>query len=112
MQSSNDIDSVETFDDIDTLLFLCNRLSNRLLQVNTYVNEIKRIWINKRDLIELNSKISSITAQRVSKCNKVLFNVAEKLAIVELQTESLYNLQSSKPDIGSFPIEKPEGYLK
>ena len=112
MQSLNDLNFVEAFDDIDTLLFLCNRLSNHLLQVNTYVNEIKKIWINKRDSIELNSNISSLTTQRISKCNQVLFNVAEKLAIIELQTESLYNLQSLKTDIGAFPIEKCEGYLK
>ncbi|CAF1114898.1 unnamed protein product [Rotaria sordida] len=108
MNSLNGLNSVELFDDIDHLLFLCDRLSNRLLQVNSYVDEVKQTWINKRRSIELDSNISPLVAQKVSKCNQVLLNVAEKLAIVELQTESLHNLQSSITNIVPTTIEKHE----
>jgi len=90
-----DLNTVELVDDIDNLLFLCDRLTNRLNQVNAYVDEVKQTWINKRRSIEFESNISPILAQKVSKYNKVLLSVAEKLAIVELQTESLHNLQLS-----------------
>jgi hypothetical protein len=105
MNSSIDLNTVELLDDIDNLLFLCDRLSNRLIQVTSYVDEIKQTWINKRRSIELESNISPIVAQKVSKYNKVLLNVAEKLAIVELQTESLHNLQSSVANL----FEKRDG---
>jgi len=95
MSLSNDLNTVELVDDIDNLLFLCDRLTNRLNQVNAYVDEVKQTWINKRRSIEFESNISPILAQKVSKYNKVLLSVAEKLAIVELQTESLHNLQLS-----------------
>lgn len=107
MNSSNSLSSIDLLDDIDHLLFLCDRLSNRLLQVNTYIDEVKQIWINKRHAVELDSNITPIIAQKVSKCNQFLLNVAEKLAIVELQTESLHNLQSSIPT----NVEKSEGKL-
>ncbi|CAF4202403.1 unnamed protein product [Rotaria sp. Silwood2] len=108
MNSLNGLNSVELFDDIDHLLFLCDRLSNRLLQVNSYVDEVKQTWVNKRRSIELESNISPLVAQKVSKCNQVLLNVAEKLAIVELQTESLHNLQSSITNILPTTTEKHE----
>ncbi|CAF5118371.1 unnamed protein product, partial [Rotaria sp. Silwood1] len=108
MNTLNNLNSVELFDDIDHLLFLCDRLSNRLLQVNSYVDEVKQTWMNKRHSIELDSNISPIVAQKVSKCNQVLLNVAEKLAIVELQTESLHNLQSSITNILLTGSEKRE----
>lgn len=98
MNSTNDLNTVELLDDIDNLLFLCDRLSNRLAQVNSYVDEVKQTWINKRHAIKLDSNTSPIIAQKAAKYNKVLLNVAEKLAIIELQTESLHNLQSSIPN--------------
>jgi len=109
MNSSNDLNTVELLDDIDNLLFLCDRLNNRLIQVTSYVDEVKQTWINKRRSIELDSNTSPIIAQKASKYNKVLLNVAEKLAIVELQTESLHNLQSSITNTRSSSIEKREG---
>jgi hypothetical protein len=53
-----------------------------------------------------------IVAQKASKYNKVLLNVAEKLAIVELQTESLHNLQSSVTNIFPTTVEKRDGKQK
>ncbi|CAF1582294.1 unnamed protein product [Adineta ricciae] len=95
MSSTNDLNTIELLDDIENLVFLCDRLNNRLTQVTSYVDEVKQIWINKRRSIESDSNVSPIIAQKVVKCNKVLLNVAEKLATVELQTESLHNLHSS-----------------
>jgi hypothetical protein len=109
MNSSNDLNSVEIFDDIDNLLFLCDRLSNRLHQVTSYVDEVKQTWINKRRSIEFDSNLSPLVAQKASKCNKILLNVAEKLAVVELQIESLHNLQSSTTNILPTNVEKREG---
>ncbi|CAF4309457.1 unnamed protein product [Rotaria socialis] len=108
MNPSNSLHAVDLLDDVDHLLFLCDRLSNRLLQVNSYVEEVKQIWINKRRAIESDSNISPIIVQKVSKCNQVLLNVAEKLAIVELQTESLHNLQSSIQNLAPNNMEKNE----
>ncbi|CAF5208185.1 unnamed protein product, partial [Rotaria magnacalcarata] len=108
MNPSNSLLAVDLLEDVDHLLFLCDRLSNRLLQVNSYVEEVKQIWINKRRAIESDSNISPIIVQKVSKCNQVLLNVAEKLAIVELQTESLHNLQSSIQNIAPDNMEKNE----
>jgi len=95
MSSSNDLNAIELIDDIENLLFLCDRLNNRLIQVTSYVDEVKQTWVGKRRSIELDSTVSPIIAQKAVKCNKVLLNVAEKLAVVELQTESLHNLHSS-----------------
>jgi hypothetical protein len=112
MNSSNDLNTVEILDDIDNLLFLCDRLGNRLSQVTSYVDEVKQTWITKRRSIELDSNMLPIIAQKVSKYNKVLLNVAEKLAVVELQTESLRNLQSSITNIPPNALEKREGKQK
>ena len=109
MNNSNDLNTVELLDDIDNLLFLCDRLTNRLLQVTSYVDEVKQTWINKRRSVEVDANISPMVAQKVSKYNKVLLNVAEKLAIVELQTESLHNFQSSLTNIHPNTTEKREG---
>lgn len=109
MNTSNDVNTVELLDDIDNLLFLCDRLSNRLSQVNSYVDEVKQTWMNKRRSIETDSNMSPIVAQKVSKYNKVLLSVAEKLAIVELQTESLHNLQSSVSNLLSTSTERHDG---
>jgi len=109
MNNSNDLNTVELLDDIDNLLFLCDRLSNRLVQVASYVDEVKQTWVNKRRSVELDSNMSPIVAQKASKYNKVLLNVAEKLAIVELQTESLHNLQSSLMNKGPTAVEKRDG---
>jgi hypothetical protein len=109
MNSSSDLNTVELLDDIDNLLFLCDRLNNRLLQVTSYVDEVKQTWISKRRSIELDSNISPIIAQKASKYNKILLNVAEKLAIVELQTESLHNLQSSVSTVLPTTNEKRDG---
>lgn len=92
--SSNDMNTMDILDDIENLLFLCDRLNTRLVQVTTYVDEVKQVWINKRRSIETDSNISPLIAQKAIKCNKVLLNVAEKLAVVELQTESLHHLHS------------------
>ncbi|CAF4241822.1 unnamed protein product, partial [Adineta steineri] len=45
MNSSNDLNAVELLDDVDNLLFLCDRLSNRLHQVTSYVDDVKQSWI-------------------------------------------------------------------
>ena len=112
MNLSNDLNTVELLDDIDNLLFLCDRLSNRLIQVSSYVDEVKQTWVNKRRSIESDSNMSPIIAQKVSKYNKVLLNVAEKLVIVELQTESLHNLQSSVSNLPPMTSDKLDGILK
>ncbi|CAF3515625.1 unnamed protein product [Adineta steineri] len=101
MSSTNDLNTIELLDDIENLVFLCDRLNNRLIQVASYVDEVKQTWVNKRSSIELDSNISPIIAQKAIKCNKVLLNVAEKLATVELQTESLHNLHSSITNVVS-----------
>ena len=106
MSSSNDLNTIELLDDIENLLFLCDRLNNRLVQVTSYVDQVKQTWIGKRRTIESDSSISPIIAQKAVKYNKVLLNVAEKLAVVELQTESLHNLHSSVANIASFNNEK------
>lgn len=106
MSSTSDLNTIELLDDIENLLFLCDRLNNRLIQVTSYVDEVKQTWINKRRSIELDSNISPIIAQKAIKCNKVLLNVAEKLAIVELQTESLHNLHSSITNVVPINNEK------
>ncbi|UJR31993.1 hypothetical protein I4U23_019463 [Adineta vaga] len=108
MISSKEINPVEVLDDVDHLLFLCDRLSKRLQQVTSFVDEIKQAWINKRKSIEIDVHIASIEAQKASKCHKVLLNVAEKLAVVELQTESLHALQSATSNISLNTIEKRE----
>lgn len=108
MSSSTSLNTIELLDDVDHLLFLCDRLSSRLLQVNTYIDEIKRIWISKRRSIEFESNSSPLVVHKVSKCNQVLLNVAEKLAIVELQTESVHNLQTEFANTGPINIEKRE----
>jgi len=92
--SSNDMNTMDILDDIENLLFLCDRLNTRLAQVTTYVDEVKQTWISKRRSIESDSNVSPLIAQKAIKCNKVLLNVAEKLAVVELQTESLHHLHS------------------
>jgi hypothetical protein len=106
MSSSNDLNAIELIDDIENLLFLCDRLNNRLIQVTSYVDEVKQTWVGKRRSIELDSTVSPIIAQKAVKCNKVLLNVAEKLAVVELQTESLHNLHSSITNILTINNEK------
>ena len=107
MSSTNDLNTMEILDDIENLVFLCDRLSSRLTQVTSYVDEVKQTWITKRRSIELDTNPSPIVAQKVIKCNKVLLNVAEKLAVVELQTELLHNLHSSvRPPI-TMNHEKP-----
>jgi hypothetical protein len=106
MSSSNDFNTLELLDDIENLLFLCDRLNNRLIQVTSYVDEVKQTWVSKRRSIEFDSNISPIIAQKAIKCNKVLLNVAEKLAVVELQTESLHNLHSSIPNLLTIHNEK------
>lgn len=112
MNSSNDLNTVELLDDIDNLLFLCDRLSNRLIQVASYVDEVKQTWTNKRRSVELDSNASPIIMQKATKYNKILLNVAEKLAIVELQTESLHNLQSSLTNMYPTTNSKRNGKLK
>lgn len=112
MTSTHDLITVELLDDIDNLLFLCDRLSNRLLQVNSYVDEVKQTWTNKRRSIRVDSNTSPLIAQKASKYHKVLLSVAEKLAIVELQTESLHNLQSSVINISPTTNEKRDGKEK
>ena len=109
MISANDLTTVDLLDDIDNLLFLCDRLSNRLIQVTSYVDEVKQTWMNKRRSIRSDTDPSPLMAQKVSKYNKILLNVAEKLAIVELQTESLHNLQSSVTNLLSTVHEKRDG---
>ncbi|UJR14739.1 hypothetical protein I4U23_001731 [Adineta vaga] len=106
MSSTNDLNTIELLDDIENLVFLCDRLNNRLTQVTSYVDEVKQTWINKRRSIESDSNVSPIIAQKVVKCNKVLLNVAEKLATVELQTESLHNLHSSITNVIPMNNEK------
>lgn len=98
---------METLDDIENLLFLCDRLNNRLSQVTSYVDEVKQTWMGKRRSIEHESNISPIIAQKAIKCNKILLNVAEKLAVVELQTESLHNLHSLMSNVLSTANTKP-----
>ena len=105
----NDFNAVELLDDVDNLLFLCDRLQSRLNQVTSYVDDLKQLWITKRRSIESDSNVSPIVAQKASKCNKVLLNVAEKLATVELQTESLHHLQSTMTNLSA--SKKPEGNL-
>ena len=107
MSSSNDLNTMEILDDIENLLFLCDRLNNRLIQVTSYVDEVKQTWAGKRRSIELDSNISPLIAQKAIKCNKVLLNVAEKLAVVELQTESLHNLHSLITNEKQLPICPP-----
>lgn len=109
MTCAHDLTTVELLDDIDHLLFICDRLSNRLMQVNSYVDEVKQTWINKRRSIKIDSNALPLVAQKASKYNKILLNVAEKLAIVELQTESLHNLQSSVINILATANEKRDG---
>lgn len=109
MISAADLTTVDLLDDIDNLLFLCDRLNNRLIQVTTYVDEVKQTWMNKRRSIRSDTDPSPLIAQKVSKYNKILLNVAEKLAIVELQTESLHNLQSSVTNLLSTVHEKRDG---
>jgi hypothetical protein len=111
MSSTNDLNTIELLDDIENLVFLCDRLNNRLLQVTSYVDEVKQTWIGKRRSIELDSNVSPIIAQKAVKCNKVLLNVAEKLAIVELQTESLHNLHSSITNVVSSNNEKRQVHI-
>lgn len=106
MSSTNDLNTIELLDDIENLVFLCDRLNNRLIQVTSYVDEVKQTWIGKRRSIELDSNVSPIIAQKAIKCNKVLLNVAEKLATVELQTESLHNLHSSIAHIVPLTADK------
>ncbi|CAF1495159.1 unnamed protein product [Rotaria sp. Silwood1] len=106
MSSLNDLNTIELFDDIDNIVFLCDRLNNRLIQVTSYVDEVKQTWIDKRRSIEFDSNITPIIAQKVNKCNKVLLNVAEKLAVVELQTESLHSLHTSINNIVTINNDK------
>ncbi|CAF2854243.1 unnamed protein product [Rotaria sp. Silwood2] len=106
MSSLNELNTIELCDDIDNILFLCNRLNNRLIQVTSYVDEVKQTWISKRRSIEFDSNIIPIITQKAIKCNKVLLNVAEKLAVVELQTESLHSLHTSVNNILTINNEK------
>lgn len=102
------MNTMEILDDIENLLFLCDRLNTRLAQVTSYVDEVKQTWINKRRSMEIDSSISPLIAQKAIKCNKVLLNVAEKLAVVELQTESLHHLHSSLTNPLIINLEKPQ----
>jgi hypothetical protein len=112
MTSSNHLNNIELLDDIENLLFLCDRLSDRLVQVTSYVDEVKQAWIGKRRSMEIETDVSPIIAQKAVKCNKVLLNVAEKLAVVELQTESLHAFQSSITNILPNNVDKREGKRK
>jgi hypothetical protein len=94
MNSSNNSEQYEVLDDVDTLIFLCDRLHERLNKVTVHVDELKKMWTNKRQLIDNNSNALPLIAQKASKCNRILLIVAEKLAAVEIQTESLHNLHS------------------
>ena len=109
LSSINDSNTMEVLDEIENLVFLCDRLHTRLMQVTTYVDEIKHTWVSKRHAIECESNTSSIIAQKAAKCNKVLLNVAEKLACVELQTESLQNLHTPTANKVFVGIEKSHG---
>ena len=111
MSSVNDSNAMEVLDEIENLVFLCDRLHTRLMQVTTYVDEIKHTWVSKRHAIECETNTSSIIAQKAAKCNKVLLNVAEKLACVELQTESLQNLHTPTANKVFVGIEKSHGRL-
>lgn len=111
MSSANELTSMEVMDDIESLLFLCDRLRTRLLQVTSYVDEVKQTWMEKRQSIEADFNVSPIIAQKAVRCNKVLLNVAEKLAVVELQTECLYNLQSTNSNPVAIRSEKTEGKI-
>ena len=108
MSSSNDLQTVELIDEIENILFLCDRLDNRLTQITSYVDEIKQTWLGKRRSIELEPNISPIIVQKAVKCNKVLLNAAEKLAAAELQTEMVCNLHSSVNSTASFNTEKQQ----
>lgn len=94
MNSSDDIQMIDLREDVDHLLFLCDRLQSRLQKVTSNVDEIKRLWISKRQAIESDGEVSPLIVQKATKCNKVLLTVTEKLATVELQTEALQTLQS------------------
>ena len=109
MSSANELTSMEVMDDIESLLFLCDRLRTRLMQVTSYVDEVKQTWMDKRQSIEVDSNVAPIIAQKAVRCNKVLLNVAEKLAVVELQTECLYNLQYTTSNRVPVRGEKAEG---
>ncbi|CAF1565076.1 unnamed protein product, partial [Adineta ricciae] len=108
MISSNETTSAEVLDDVDHLLFLCDRLGKRLHQVTSYVDDLKQTWINKRKSIECDANIASAEALKASKCHKILLHVAEKLAVVELQTESLNALQSPFSPVLPGSTEKRE----
>ena len=95
MDPSTDPNTVELLDEVDHLIFLCDRLHGRLDQVTSYVDQVKQAWIAKRRSLESDSNVSPIIGQKAAKCNRILLNVAEKLAIVELQSESLLNLQAT-----------------
>ena len=110
---SNDLNTVELCDDVDNLLFLCERLHSRLSQVTLHVDEVRQTWTQKRRSIESDPNLSPIVAQKAARCNKILLSVAERLAIVELQTESLRNLQVSMTHTTVDTPQKREGnYLQ
>lgn len=111
MIPSNDPQTIDLLDDVDHLVFLCDRLSNRLRQVASNVDEIKHTWIDRRRSMELAAHKASTDAQKAAKHYRILLNVAEKLAAVELQTESLHALQSSGPNSLASAAEKREGKL-
>lgn len=95
MSLSNDFANLELSDDIDSIFFLCDRLNKRLNQVSSYIDEIKQLWMEKRRSLESDSNINPLIIHKAVKFNKVLLSVAEKLAAVELQTESLNSLCAS-----------------
>jgi len=95
---SNDLVQLETLDDIDNLVFLCDRLRSRLTQVSSNVDQLQQIWINRRRTIDSDARLLPILGRKVTKSNEILLNIVEKFASVEIQTESLQNLQKlSKP---------------
>ena len=109
MCSSNDMNTAELCDDVDNLLFLCDRLHTSLSQVTSHVDEVRQTWTQKRQAIESDPNLSPIIAQKAARCNKILLYVAEKLAVVELQTESLRSLQVPMTHLNASTPLKREG---
>ena len=86
MSSATDMNTSEVVDDIDHLLFLCDRLSTRLVQVTSYVDEIKQVWMSKRRAMEQDSNGLPIVAQKVTRCNKIMskYLIYKRLALLSV----------------------------
>ncbi|CAM4754636.1 unnamed protein product [Rotaria magnacalcarata] len=108
MSFTNDLNTIELLDEIENIYFLCDRLNKRLNQITCYIDEVKQTWIGKRNAVDLDANVSPIIIQKAVKCNRVLLHVAEKLAVVELQTESLNTLHITPNDIKSLKNEKSQ----